>query len=276
MPDHLSPRGARARRLDCISLTGQQAGYHLRLLGRTPRSLLAGVLLPVLVLLMRGTGAGAGGRQLALVGGLAALGVISSSFVTHANTLVIGRESGVLRRWRMTPLPPGCFFAGKIAATVVVADASALVTVLVAALTGSPVNGAGAAWMLIPMTTGAIAWASLATAASAFIPTAAAAYPVLTFIYLPIVLVSGGLGSVSQPAWLATVAAYLPARPVIVASTEALRHPGSWPVFTPDQVGVLVGWVAVGLAIALARFRWDPARAPQPRRSTGWLHGSPA
>ena len=92
---------------------------------RSTRSLLAGVLLPVLVLLMRGTGAGGRGDQLALIGGLAALGVISSAFVTHANTLVIGRESGVLRRWRMTPLPPSCFFAGKIAATVAVADASA-------------------------------------------------------------------------------------------------------------------------------------------------------
>ena len=276
MPEPLAPAGARTRLPGWLALTGQQAGYQLRLLTRSTRSLLAGVLLPVLVLLMRGTGAGGRGDQLALVGGLAALGVISSAFVTHANTLVIGRESGVLRRWRMTPLPPGCFFAGKIAATVIVADASALLTVLVAALTGAPVSAAGAAWMLIPMTAGALAWASLGTAVSAFIPTAAAAYPLLTVTYLPIVLVSGALGTVNQPAWLATAATYLPARPVIVATAGALRHPGSWPVLTPGQLGVLAGWVAVGLAVALVCFRWDQGRARQPRRATARLRSSPA
>jgi len=275
MPEHTAPAAARTRLPGRLRLTGQQAGYQLRLLTRSTRSLLAGVLLPVLVLLMRGTGAGGGG-QIALTGGLATLGVLSSAFVTHASTMVIGRESGVLRRWRMTPLPPGCFFAGKIAATVAVADLSALLTVLVAALTGAPVSAAGAAWMLIPMTAGALAWASLGTAVSAFIPTAAAAYPLLTVTYLPIVLVSGALGSGRQPAWLAAAASYLPARPVIVAATEALRHPGGWPVLTFGQLAVLAGWAAAGLTVALACFRWDPARAPQLRRGTARLQRSPS
>jgi ABC-2 type transport system permease protein len=275
VPEHLTPDGTGGRLPGWLSLTGKQAGYQLRLLTRSTRALLAGVLLPVVVLLMHGTGAG-GGEQLALVGGLAALGVISSAFVTHASTLVIGRESGILRRWRMTPLPPGCFFAGKIAATVVVADASALLTVLVAALMGAPVSAAGAAWMLLPTTAGALAWASLGTAVSAFIPTAAAAYPLLTVTYLPIVLVSGALGGVTRPAWLVTATSYLPARPVIAAATEALRHPGNWPVLTPGQIGLLAGWVAVGLAVALACFRWDPGRGRQSRRGAARLQRSPA
>jgi hypothetical protein len=150
MPEPLAPADARTRLPGWLSLTGQQAVYQLRLLTGSTRSLPRG-------------GAAAGpraaharhgrGRQRGSARprrGLAALGVVSSAFVTQPNTLVIGRESGVLRRWRMTPLPPGCFFAGKIAATVVVADASALLTVLVAALTGAPVSAAGAAWMLIP------------------------------------------------------------------------------------------------------------------------------
>jgi len=276
MPEPLAPAGVRTRLPGWLPLTGQQAVYQLRLLTRSTRSLLAGVLLPVLVLLMHGTGAGGRGDQLALAGGLAALGVASSAFVTHASTLVIARESGVLRRWRMTPLPPGCFFAGKIAATVVVADASALLTVLVAALTGAPVSAAGAAWMLIPTTAGALTWASLGTAISAFIPAAAAAYPLLTITYLPIMLVSGALGTVSQPAWLTTAATYLPARPVIVATAGALHHPGSWPALAPGQLGVLAGWVTAGLAAALVCFRWDPGRGRPPQRRTARLRSSPA
>lgn len=269
MPEPPAPAYARPRLPGWIPLTGQQAGYQLRLLTRSTRSLLAGVLLPVLVLLMHGTDAGVRGDRAALIGGLAALGVISSAFVTHANSLVIARESGVLRRWRMTPLPPSCFFAGKIAATVVVADMSALLTVLVAALTGVPVSAAGAGWMLIPMTAGALTWASLGTAVSAFIPTAAAAYPLLTVTYLPVVLASGAMGTVTRPAWLATAATYLPARSVIVATAGALCHPGDWAVLTPGQLGVLAAWVVAGLVAAVACFRWDPGRARQPRRPKG-------
>jgi len=271
MPRHLDAVHTDGRLPVWFSLTIRQLGYQLRLLTRTTRSLLARVLLPVLILLMRGTGTSSRSAQFALVGGLAVLGLISSAFVTHANSLVIGRENGVLRRWRMTPLPPSCYFAGKIIATVVVADASAVLTVVVASLTGAPVSVGGAVWMLIPMTGGALAWASLGTAASALIPTATAAYPILTITYLPVALVSGALGQVSQPGWLAAAANYLPARPVIRAATHALAHPFSWPVLTVGQLGVLTAWTVLGMTVALLRFRWEPSSpAPSRHRTARW------
>jgi hypothetical protein len=67
---------------------------------------------------------------------------------------------------------------------------------------------------------------------------------------------------------------YLPARPVIAAAAAALRDPGSWHMLTPGQTGVLAGWVAAGLIVALACFRWDPGRGPQPRRGTARLQPS--
>lgn len=265
MPDPVMTEHSLNRSLRWSALLLNQVTYQLRLLSRSTRSLFAGILLPVLVLLMHGNHSATAGAQLALVAGLSALGVISSAFVTHANTLVIGRETGVLRRWRMTPLPSSCYFAGKIVATVLVADASALVTVLVAALTGVPVTVAGALQMLIPMTVGALTWASLGTAVSAFIPTATAAYPLLTVTYLPVALMSGALGPGSQPTWMGTLAGYLPARPLILAGTGALRHPGSWPVLSLEQAGVLLAWLVVGLTAALLTFRWNPTSARQPR-----------
>jgi ABC-2 type transport system permease protein len=271
MDDRFAAANGAAQLPGWLALTGQQVSYQLRLLTRSTRSLLAGVLLPVLVLLMHGTEAGSRSSQFALVGGLAALGVISAAFVTHANSLVIGREAGVLRRWRMTPLPPSCYFTGKIVATVIVADASAILTACVAALTGAPVSAGGVVWMLIPVTGGALAWASLGTAASAFIPTAEAAYPLLTIAYLPIALVSGAFGQTSQPSWLAKAATYLPAGPVIRATAEALRRPFSWPVLSLGQAGVLVAWTAAGLAVALLAFRWGAGSAPQRPGRVAWL-----
>lgn len=261
MPERIALAPEEGRQLPSwLSLTARQVGYQLKLLSRSTRALLAGVLLPMLVLLMHGSGGDSRTTQLALVGGLTSLGVISSAFVTHANGLIIGREAGVLRRWRMSPLPPSCYFTGKIIATVVIADASAILTAFVASLTGVPVSAGGVAWMLIPVTAGALAWASLGTAVSGFIPSASAAYPILTVTYLPVALISGALGRSSQPTWLARAASYLPARPVVRATVEALRHPFGWPVFSLGQLGVLLAWIVAGLVIARSGFRWEPNR----------------
>jgi hypothetical protein len=68
--------------------------YHARVLLRTPRATFGGVLLPLLLLALRGAGS---------VPGLVVLGVASTAYVTHASGLVAAREAGVLKRWRATP-----------------------------------------------------------------------------------------------------------------------------------------------------------------------------
>lgn len=63
-----------------------------------------------------------------LVTGLAVFGTVSTTHVAHASNLVSARQSGVLRLWPMSLLPRWCLFTGRIAATVLLADTSALVT----------------------------------------------------------------------------------------------------------------------------------------------------
>ena len=60
-----------------------------------------------------------------LVAGLTVLGALSTAYLTHAAGLVTARESGVLRRWRASPLPPWAFFTGRMAATTLTAVAGA-------------------------------------------------------------------------------------------------------------------------------------------------------
>ena len=76
--------------------------------------------------------------------------------------------------------------------------------------------------LLVIFTLGALAWAAIGTAVTSLVPTAQAAGPVLMLTYLPVILFSGGLGSLnSEPGWLATLARYLPAQPIIDAATRA-------------------------------------------------------
>src|ERR1700727_2188179 len=90
---------------------GNQIRYQLTLLLRNPRTLMAGLILPgALLALQLGrvehVGQGAATALLAArVAGLVVLGAMSVAYLTHAASLVVAREDGVLRRWRATPLP---------------------------------------------------------------------------------------------------------------------------------------------------------------------------
>jgi len=88
-----------------------QVRYQLTLMLRTPRTLMAGLILPgALLALQLGRvqhlGQGAAADVLAArVAGLVVLGAMSVAYLSHASSLVVAREDGVLRRWRATPLP---------------------------------------------------------------------------------------------------------------------------------------------------------------------------
>lgn len=83
--------------------------------------------------------------------------------------------------------------------------------------------------------------------------------------YFPVVIVSGVLGSISEPHWLHTLATYLPPEPLAHAATLALRHTSGTPLFHARDLLVLAAWAAVGLAVAVATFRWEPHRPTQRR-----------
>jgi ABC-2 type transport system permease protein len=246
-----------------------QVGYQLRLLLRTPRALGAGVAVPALLLIL--SNPKGGGVPAAHLAGLAVLGVTITAWVTHGIGLVAAREAGVLKRWRAAPLPPWCYFAGRITATVLVATAAAAVTVLIGvARYGTHLDAATAVGLLVAVGLGALAWAASATALTGVIPRVDSASPILTLTYLPVILLSGVFGSLSsQPHWLTTLAGYLPAQPMIDAATRALQHTTSPPVLPGHDLLVLAGWAIIGLVASLVLFRWEPSRPAQRRTSNG-------
>lgn len=253
-------------------LLADQVRYQLRLMLRTPRGLILSLVMPVLLLVLTSSRRGSlsAGAEAAVVGGLAVFGLISTAYVTHALTLVTSRQEGVLRRWRATPLPTWCFFAGKIASTAMIALASvAIALVAGVALYHVHLTAGMGLSLLITFILGAVAWAAVGTAATALIPTPQSAGPVLMLTYLPVVLFSGGLGSVSsEPAWLATAARYLPAQPIVDTATRVLRHAGGGLVLPSGrEFAVLAAWLAAGAIAAVICFRWDPVRPRHAARS---------
>jgi ABC-2 type transport system permease protein len=253
-----------------------QVGYQLRLLLRTPRALGAGVAVPALLLVL--SNPKAGGVPASHLAGLAVLGVTVTAWVTHGIGLVAAREAGVLKRWRVAPLPPWCYIAGRICATVLVATLAAAVTVAIGvARYGTRLDAGAAVGLLVAVGLGALAWAAPATALTGVIPGVEGASPILTLTYLPGILVSGVFGALDgQPRWLATLAGWLPAQPMIDAVTRALQHPTGPPVLPGHDLLVLAGWAVAGLVASLLLFRWEPTRPAHRPPSRRHLRAVPA
>jgi ABC-2 type transport system permease protein len=235
-----------------------QVRYQTLLLLRSPRALWAGVLLPVMLLVLTNLQQ----RQVAAadLAGRVVLGVTLTAYFTHASGLVAAREAGVLKRWRATPLPRWGYLAGRLSATVLLALASGAVTVLVGVLAYRARVDAGAALRLLAvLVLAALAWANVGTALTAFIPTADAAQPLLALSYFPVLLLSGGLGSLGGvPGWLTGLLRYLPAEPTMDAATRALQATGGGPALPGHDLVVLGAWAVAGLLASLRLFRWEP------------------
>jgi ABC-2 type transport system permease protein len=192
------------------------------------------------------------------VAGLVVLGAMSLAYLTHAASLVVAREDGVLRRWRATPLPSWGYFAGRIIATVLLADAAGLILVLVGvAMAGLHVTGVAIIGLLAVGSLGALALAAAGTAVTPLLTSAQGANPLLTLTYIPLIIFSGGFGGLTGlPHWLNTLMSYLPAQPMIDAVTGALDHSGP----SGRDLAVMAGWALAGLLISVRFFRWDPHR----------------
>ncbi|HET7479334.1 MAG TPA: ABC transporter permease [Rubrobacteraceae bacterium] len=238
-----------------------QFGYQLRLLSRAPRAAFSAFLLPVLLLAaFHLSGSYSGSAGLALVGGLTAFGVIMTGYATHAGGVVAARERGVLKRLRGGPLPPWAYFSGSILATTTLCLLSATVTLLVARMLGTQVRLAEVPALFLVTLLGALSWAALGTAVTAFIPDVGSAGPLLSATYLPVVFVSGVFVPVAfEPGWLVTLASWLPAEPFIHALSAVLKTGG--PGIPMPPAGDVLGsalWAVVGIYVALRHFRWEP------------------
>jgi ABC-2 type transport system permease protein len=253
----------------------RQIDYQLRLLVRNPRGLWVSLLAPGLILALRlgrgGAHAGSLADRAAVIAGLSAFGLIATCYLTHAIGLVTARETGVLRRWRASPLPRWGYFTGRITATVLLSlVAGAIIIAVGAGLGGVHIAIGSLPALVLIFLLGGVAWAALGTAVTALVASTESANPVLMFSYLPVILLSGALGAIGEPAWLSTLMSYLPGQPVIVAAAHALTYSGSGlaPV-SPRDLAVLAGWAVIGLAVSVRFFRWDPVLPVHARRAEG-------
>jgi ABC-2 type transport system permease protein len=259
--------GGHERLPSLARLLAAQVRYQARLVAGG-RTITIGIGLPVILLI-----ASHGNRTRtteAAIAGYAVFGLTLTAWNTHGVRLVAAREAGILKRWQATPLPRTCYFLARILATVLVAVIAGTATVAAGVLLYHiHLTATAALGTLITFVIGALAWAATATALTAAIPTIEGAGPTLMLAYFPIIVISGVFGDISEPGWLSTIAAYLPAQPLAHAVTASLGQ--AWPA--ARDLAVLAVWAIAGIAIAAATFRWEPHRPARQRAARGARRG---
>lgn len=193
-----------------------------------------------------------------LQAGMIGYGVASTAFAGLAITMVIRRESGVLKRIRATPLPPATYLLAVLASTFVVFLIEAVVIVALGRTffhVGIP-DRLGS--LLATLALGAVCFAAMGLGLTSAVRSAEGSSAVVNFVYLPMAIISGTFFTPKEyPSFLRAIADVLPltyftklTRDVMVRGHHIWSETGS--------IAVVLLWGVIGLVAAIRGFRWQP------------------
>ena len=193
-----------------------------------------------------------------LQAGMIGYGVASTAFAGLAITMVVRRESGVLKRIRATPLPPATYLIAVLASTFVVFLIEAGTIVAIGRVffhVGIP-DRLGS--LLVTLVLGAVCFAAMGLGLTCAVRSAEGASAVVNFVYLPMAIISGTFFTPREyPSFLRAIADLLPltyftklTRDVMVRGHHIWSETGS--------IAVVLLWGVIGLIAAIRGFRWQP------------------
>lgn len=248
-----------------LALLWHQIRYEQLTFWRNPQSAFFTFVFPVVVIAIFGGLFGGIGEsefyygRSALqyyVSTIAAVSVLGSCYSQLAIVLAARRQNGILKRVRATPLPASTYFVGLLAHCVVVSVIDVLLITVVGRLYGVSLPASSQLPALVlTLVFGAAAFCALGVAVASLIRNAEAAPSVVQFVLFPLVFISGTYMPIHS-GLLNGIAASLPVKPFndALLTSFTTDHVGlPW-----RELGVLLLWGAVGAAVAVRRFRWDP------------------
>ena len=193
-----------------------------------------------------------------LQAGMIGYGVASTAFAGLAITMVIRRESGVLKRIRATPLPPWIYLLAVLVSTFITFLIEATVLILLGKLLFSVAFPARPLSLFLVLVVGAAAFAAMGLGLTGFIRSAEGSSAVVNFVYLPMAIISGTFFTPKDyPGFLRTIANLLPLTYFTKLTRDVMvLHHHIWS--ETEALAVVLLWGVIGLIAALRGFRWQP------------------
>lgn len=197
----------------------------------------------------------------ALLAALLAYGCAMVAFAGLSITLVLRREAAILKRLRATPLPPPVYILSLLSSTILVFAAEVVALFLLGrAVFGTPFPVRIGSLALV-VVLGAVCFAAMGVGLSGLIRSGEGSSAVVNLIVLPMAFLTGAFGPTRHyPQFLRVIGDALPLKYLVDLSNAVyLHHHSFWS--QGAAIGVLAAWGAVGVGVALAKFRWEPREA---------------
>jgi ABC-2 type transport system permease protein len=193
-----------------------------------------------------------------LEAGMIGYGVASTAFAGLAITMVIRRESGVLKRIRATPLPPATYLLAVLTSTFIVFLVETALIVAIGRLLFSVAVPDRPLSLLAALVVGAAAFAAMGLGLTSAVRSAEGSSAVVNFVYLPMAIISGTFFSPKEyPGFLRAIADVLPLTYFTKLTRNVIvRHDHIWS--QGSSLGAVVLWGVIGLVAAIRGFRWQP------------------
>lgn len=193
-----------------------------------------------------------------LVPGILAMSIMQSSIGGIANSFVVLRERGVLRRIRVTPFPLTSFIAARIASQFVVALCQAAILLGLATLFFDVEVVGSLLGVAVFVLLGCLAFLTIGFLVAGVSGKQESASALAQLISFPMLFFSGIFFPLDQaPTWLQELAKILPLTYLADGLRQVMVYGASFVSLWGDVLALGVT-VVIGFVLAARSFRWEP------------------
>ncbi|WP_257579244.1 ABC transporter permease [Streptomyces sp. JJ38] len=195
-----------------------------------------------------------------LTPGLLGWAVAMGSVFGPALNLVTWRKKRILRRLWLSPVGVTSVIGARVGISLALALSQFAIFVGIATLPYFGLRLTGEWWLSVPLVlTGSLAFMSIGLLVGSWAKTEEAANGLAQVIVLPMAFLSGAFFPLdTAPAWVRTVAEFLPLKHLADAMQGVLSRGEGWATALPVMAGLLLFGAVVTL-LAWRLFRWDDA-----------------
>jgi ABC-2 type transport system permease protein len=217
------------------------------------------LLFPLLLLVLFVSAFGGGNPRTVsgVLSGVICISIFTGTLFGIGIVIASVRDEGILRRYKITPLPKWVFVFGMVMSRYIILLFSMAVLILAGEVFYHIEIIGGGFPLFIVFSVGTASFSALGFTIASFSPTAQSAIAMANILLMPMIFLSGAtIPRYILPVWINNIARFLPSTYLYDAFQEVIVFGGDLASIWVDLV-VLVVFLIVAAALSIKLFRWE-------------------